>query len=245
MSPFCELKRSLATCFFYISSFVGILFPEATVNSWLNYCNNSLFIGLLAYNFSTLLSIEKYCNICITSLSIQFLPPTRDSRFSNLFLLLCWQNLFFKRNVRKQSNKRTTSLAEAGVAGYSPGVSGATLWGHFASMKHGERLPLPVFAASFHVRPPGSRQPLSSPLYLTQSQMSTFQTHLQGLFQVLSPPQKAFLPSRYSSPLMSRVSELSILIFHTLKPSTEVKALTCQLQLPCNCFMYASLISPT
>lgn len=81
-------KEKFDNLFFILSNFTVILFLEAIVNSWLNYYNDILFIGLLVYNFSILLSIEKYSNICITSLSIQFLPPTRFMFFKLTFIIL-------------------------------------------------------------------------------------------------------------------------------------------------------------
>lgn len=98
-----------------------------------------------------------------------------------------------------------------------------------------------VSCFSFHGPPLGSRNPLSFHLSILKSQMSTFQSDLEGLFQVLCPSQKAsFLV--YSNPLISLVSELAYSFFKT---QYFTKNSYIQLQLPYNCFMYGSLISPT
>lgn len=96
-----------------------------------------------------------------------------DSCFSNL--LLFWQNFVFKQNVRKQSNKHTTSLADAGVAGCSPGVPRATLLRPLG-LYGAERPPLHLSAlevSSVHF-PNQCSRPVSSPISTTESLPSLF-----------------------------------------------------------------------
>ena len=50
---------------------------------------------------------------------------------------------------------------------------------------------------------------LSLHLSILKSQMSTFQSNPEGLFQVLSPPQKAFLPCLLQSTNVTCLSELA------------------------------------
>lgn len=149
-------------------------------------------------NFSTLLSI----NTLIISFALPIFPFNLfyplDSCFSNLFLLLFWQSPFFKQHVRKQSNKHITSLKQRwqdAHLGYSELLykTTALLW------SSDERMPLAMLASCFLVRTLwfllqllGSRHPLSSPLY-HQSQMSTFQTNLQVLFQVFTTENLPYL----------------------------------------------------
>lgn len=173
------------------------------------------FTGLLIPNLLTLLCIEKHSNIiiCITKLSTQSLPSTRFIFFKHFYYY--FGRISSSNKMLGNSPINTQLLAAGGVAGCSFGVPWATPWGHYASMEQRRgsitpgvsyKLPCEGFMLSISVQLLGSRHPLFTSL-TSKSQMSTFLTNLQGLFQSPTSAQKAFLV--YASPLISLVSELS------------------------------------